>query len=346
MTTVADRSSPTRASRRVLLVCGSTRPGSSNLAALTAVHRLRLDGIDTDLYDGLVALPAFVPELDPPPDEVTELYDRLAAADAVLFCTPEYAGGLPGSLKNLLDWVVGGGQLYGKPVAWLDVANPGRGGGARAQLLSVLGYVGAQAVDAACIRVELERGPDGSLVPDGTLPALRSALLVLAEAGAHEPGSPDDGIRVEEFTGDRAELRGLFELAEDSEAQLDAYICEGTVLVAMRGHEIIGHLQLVETARQDQRELKNMAVRPTQQGGGVGRLLVAAAVDALRGGPTRSLVVSTAAADTGNLRFYQRQGFRLRSVEADAFTPEAGYPVTIHIDGIALRDRVWLDRPV
>jgi len=40
-----------------------------------------------------------------------------------LFCTPEYAGALPGSFKNLLDWTVGGGEIYGKPVAWIDVSS-------------------------------------------------------------------------------------------------------------------------------------------------------------------------------------------------------------------------------
>lgn len=190
--TVAEHGSPTPAVRRVLLVCGSTRAGSSNLAALTSAHALRMDGIDTDLFDGLVALPTFVPDLEPLPDQVAALYDRLSAADAVLFCTPEYAGGLPGSLKNLLDWVVGGGQLYGKPVGWLDVANPGRGGGARAQLVTVLGYVGARIVDAACIRLELTREPDGPGVPDAALPMLRSALVALAEAGALDPGEPHD----------------------------------------------------------------------------------------------------------------------------------------------------------
>jgi hypothetical protein len=56
------------------------------------------------------------------------------------------------------------------------------------------------------------------------------------------------------------------------------------------------------------------------------------------------MVVATAAADIGNLRFYQRQGFRLRSVERDAFGPATGYPPGLAIDGIPLRDRVWLDR--
>jgi NAD(P)H-dependent FMN reductase len=93
---------------------------------------------------------------------VHDLLARIAASDAILFSTPEYAGGLPGTLKNLLDWTVGGGQLYGKPVAWLDVANPGRGGGARGQLRTVLGYVGSRVLEHACRHVALARDTDDS----------------------------------------------------------------------------------------------------------------------------------------------------------------------------------------
>ena len=56
-----------------------------------------------------------------------------------------------------------------------------------------------------------------------------------------------------------------------------------------------------------------------------------------------TLLVVTAAADIGNLRFYQRQGFRMQSIVRDAFTPATGYPPGLHIDGIKLRDRVWFD---
>jgi hypothetical protein len=56
------------------------------------------------------------------------------------------------------------------------------------------------------------------------------------------------------------------------------------------------------------------------------------------------MVVATAAADIGNLRFYQRTGFRLCRIERDAFTSADGYPDSIVIAGIPLRDRVWLDR--
>jgi NAD(P)H-dependent FMN reductase len=88
----------------------------------------------------------------------------------VLFCTPEYAGTLPGSLKNLLDWTVGGGQLYGKPVAWLNVAAANRGLGAEQTLASVLGYVGAVVVEPACRHIPVDRsaiGPDGTISDPG-----------------------------------------------------------------------------------------------------------------------------------------------------------------------------------
>jgi chromate reductase len=144
---------------RVLLISGSTRDGSSNTFVLRALHDLGI--VTTELYEGLRSLPAFVPD-GPVPAEVADLLGRIQAADAIVFSTPEYAGGLPGALKNLLDWTVGGGQLYGKPVAWLDVANPGRGLGARTQLRTVLDYVGARIVEDACVHVTLDR-TDGEM---------------------------------------------------------------------------------------------------------------------------------------------------------------------------------------
>lgn len=153
-------------------------------------------------------------------------------------------------------------------------------------------------------------------------------------------------VRVETYDGPREELRGLFELAEDSAPELDSYLHAGRVLTAAVGLDVVGHLQLVETDRPGQTEIKNMAVREDWQGGGIGARLVRAAVDLLAAEGGTAMLVATASADVGNLRFYQRQGFRMRSVERDAFTPAAGYPPGSRIDGIELRDRVWLDRPV
>jgi GNAT superfamily N-acetyltransferase len=150
-------------------------------------------------------------------------------------------------------------------------------------------------------------------------------------------------MTIEEYDGPRSELRELFELAEDSGQVLDAYIDEGRVLVALEGGEPIGHLQLTHTHEPATAEVKNMAVLASHQHRGIGSLLMTAAIALAREEGHTTLIVATAAADTGNLRFYQRLGFRLRSVERDAFTAATGYADDIDIDGIPLRDRVWLD---
>ena len=135
-------------------------------------------------------------------------------------------------------------------------------------------------------------------------------------------------------------------MAEDSPAQLDSYLDSGQVLVALAGDRIVGHLQLVEAHDAQHSEIKNMAVEPSFRGRGVGRTLITAAIDLVREQRRSMLVVATAAAGIDNLRFYQRTGFRIRSVERDAFTPAKGYPPNTTLDGIELRDRVWLDRSV
>jgi GNAT superfamily N-acetyltransferase len=145
---------------------------------------------------------------------------------------------------------------------------------------------------------------------------------------------------IEWFEGSRDELADLFALADDSPAALSAYRDLGRVLVARDGPAVIGHLQLV-AGDAGAAEVKSIAVREDRQGTGVGRMLIERAIAACRDEGRSELVVATAAADVGVLRFYQRLGLRLLRVERDAFTADAGYP-EIEIDGIPLRDRVWL----
>lgn len=147
---------------------------------------------------------------------------------------------------------------------------------------------------------------------------------------------------MESYTGPRAGLRALFEAAEDSTAELNCYIGAGEVLVANASDRVVGHLQLIDDDA-DTSEIKNMAVEAAYRGRGIGRSLIDAAIDVARAKGHSTLAVATAAADVGNLRFYQRVGFRMRAVERDAFTPIVGYPAGMLVDGIQLRDRVWLD---
>ncbi|MER7077639.1 NADPH-dependent FMN reductase [Saccharopolyspora kobensis] len=173
----------------VLLITGSTRSGSTNTAALRTAREVAPDGVTAVLHEGLADLPAFNPDddVEPLPRAVAELRNRVAAADAVLFCTPEYAGTLPGSFKNLLDWSIGGTELNGKPVAWLNVAPEGRGDGAIGALTTVLRYLAVDLVEAACGRLFVPReavGPDGLVEDAGIRDGLREVLRTLAGRSA------------------------------------------------------------------------------------------------------------------------------------------------------------------
>ena len=168
----------------IALVSGSTRPGSTNTAALRTVAELAPPTVQARLYEGLTDLPAFVPDHPTPGPVVEDLRRQLSAADAVLICSPEYAGTLPGSLKNLIDWTVGSGELYRKPVAFINVAAAGRGSGADATLRTVLGYVDADLIEAACVRVTVARdevGPSGLIVAPATRSRLASVLAAIVQ---------------------------------------------------------------------------------------------------------------------------------------------------------------------
>jgi len=163
---------------RILLISGSTRMGSTNTAALRTAQEVAPPGVGTVLDQSLSVLPAFNPDddHDPLPAPVAALRKAIAAADALLICTPEYAGTLPGSFKNLLDWTVGGGEIYRKPVAWLNASSsPTGAANAHASLAIVLGYLSVEVIEGACTRVPVSRGQVGA---DGLIadPAIRAQL--------------------------------------------------------------------------------------------------------------------------------------------------------------------------
>jgi len=149
-------------------------------------------------------------------------------------------------------------------------------------------------------------------------------------------------MHIEDYHEDRIALLPFFGLADDSQAQIATYIRLGEVLVARDGDRIIGHLQILETGDAGIFELKSMAVSEARQGEGIGRDLIEAAVARCRSRNGHRLIVSTATADIGNLRFYQRQGFRMYRIVQDAFGPSTGYPEGALVDGIPLRDQVFL----
>lgn len=159
-------------------ICGSLRAGSSNELVLRAFARLLRPTTDTfGLCDLIAKLPLFNPDLDNdnPPAAVAALRAEWAAADGFIVCSPEYAHGIPGALKNALDWVVSSGELYEKPVA-LVTASPSGGEYAHAALQEVLRVLTAKLVPSAVFQVRVARqafDADGGL----TDPALRAQLV-------------------------------------------------------------------------------------------------------------------------------------------------------------------------
>jgi NAD(P)H-dependent FMN reductase len=170
-----------------------------NTSVLRTAASLPDAGVEATLYDGLGELPHFNPDDDredgPVPAAVADLRRQLREADAVMLCTPEYAGALPGSFKNLLDWTVGGGETYRKPVAWINASSrldPNAASGAHESLRAVLGYTGVDLVEGACRRICVPRDAIGAngLIADPTIrEQIGDALDALADHAAHPPSA-------------------------------------------------------------------------------------------------------------------------------------------------------------
>ncbi len=140
---------------RILAISGSLRANSSNTAVLRAAALLAPSGVEVVLYSGLAGLPHFNPDLDVAEapellsEPVRELRREVGACHAMMISSPEYAHGVAGSLKNLLDWLVGGAEFYGKPVALINTAP--RATHADAQLREILSTMAARLIEEASI---------------------------------------------------------------------------------------------------------------------------------------------------------------------------------------------------
>jgi chromate reductase len=113
--------------KKVLAICGSTRQISSNLQLIDAIKAMYIDRLEITLSNGIGTLPQFNPdELADPGDAVIAFRQQIAEADGVLICTPEYAMGVPGTLKNAIDWTVSTSEFSKKPVALITASTLGQ----------------------------------------------------------------------------------------------------------------------------------------------------------------------------------------------------------------------------
>jgi len=139
---------------KVVAISGSLRNNSSATFILKHVIKLFPEAIDFILYEGVSKLPHFDDNENSVPD-VIAFRKLLAEADGVFICQPEYAFGVPGSLKNALDWTVSSGELTGKPVALVTAATGGDK--AHAALLLILKAVSSKVEEGATLLIPFVR---------------------------------------------------------------------------------------------------------------------------------------------------------------------------------------------
>jgi chromate reductase len=154
---------------------------SSNTALLRLAAAVAPGDVTVAMYDGLATLPHFNPDDDvgTPPDPVLGLRAMVGEADGLLFCSPEYAHGVPGSLKNALDWLVASVELPHKPVALVN-ASP-LATHAQASLLETLTLMTARIVRDACVTIPVTRG-DVDAAGEIAGPEIRHAMRAAMDA--------------------------------------------------------------------------------------------------------------------------------------------------------------------
>lgn len=177
---------------RLLAIGGSLRSASYNSALLRAAAASCPPGVEFVLWSGLGAIPAYDEDLERVPPPVVLLKEELAAADAVLFATPEYNGSVPGALKNALDWAslpFRSNPLRGKPVAVVGASGGAFGAAwAQAELRKVLRTIGARVEERELVvpRAHHAFDRDGTLLDPEIVAALRTVTLRLLEATREE----------------------------------------------------------------------------------------------------------------------------------------------------------------
>ncbi|MDB5030401.1 NADPH-dependent FMN reductase [Mucilaginibacter sp.] len=162
--------------KNILAISGSLRQGSSNHSILKFLGSIVPADIEYTIYNDLAQIPAFDPgfDTDNPPASVASLRQLLAKTDGLIICTPEYAFGVPGSLKNMLDWMVSSSTLVDKPVALITASLGGEH--AHASLLLTLGALSANIVDDATLLIQFVRSKidaDGNVKDEETVKNLQ-----------------------------------------------------------------------------------------------------------------------------------------------------------------------------
>lgn len=170
--------------KKILAISGSTRERSTNLNLINAIADLAAEIFAVTVYRGLMELPPFNPDNDNENavESVADLRSRLKQADGVLICTPEYAMGVPGTLKNAIDWTVSSAEFYHKPTTLITASSSGEKG--HASLLETLKVLDADISDATQLLIshaKLKVSNEYKITDDKTLLEIEELIRAFDE---------------------------------------------------------------------------------------------------------------------------------------------------------------------
>jgi chromate reductase, NAD(P)H dehydrogenase (quinone) len=294
---------------KVVAIAGSIRAGSTTGALVGKIAVLAPPDVMVDVWDGLAALPPFSPDDDGdvPPAPVAAFRAQLRGADAVIFCTPEYAFGMPGALKNALDWLVSSGEVNRRPVAAL-AASPSAEGGVRALgwLRQTLTAMDAIVPPAATFTVPFVRQRLADGAADERLRGMFVALRAPLEGETIRPFAPNDrdgvvALWAEAFADDppRNAPAGVIDRKMAVQPEL--------FLVALHDDRVVGTvLGGYDGVRG---WIHHLAVHPRLRRRGIARRLMADVERGLAAIGCPKINLQVRATNTGVVAFYERLGY-------------------------------------
>lgn len=172
----------------IFAISGSIRDDSYNFALLKAMAALSPENMNINVFDNIHNIPIFNPEIDDEnlPEPVVDLIAKLRASDGVIISTPEYAHGVPGALKNMLDWLVSSDVLTLKPIVVTSVSTSGLGGvRAYSPLVLILSAMNTHVVIEGSLNIPYAKNKfdeNNNLQDELTKKAITVSLLVLEQA--------------------------------------------------------------------------------------------------------------------------------------------------------------------
>ncbi|WP_343523636.1 NADPH-dependent FMN reductase [Pedobacter sp.] len=162
--------------KKIFAISGSTKSSSTNALYILAISSLLGKDVEVSTIPTIADIPHFNPDLDleNQPKVVSDLREALRKADGIIISTPEYAMGLPGSLKNLLDWTVSSASLSGKPVLALVASTQGEK--AYQSIIDILTVLEAKVSPRLIPFAKAKINPDAQITDQETLTNLRNTI--------------------------------------------------------------------------------------------------------------------------------------------------------------------------